>query len=414
MASIDFNSFDYLSDSVVITDGRLDPPGPRILHVNRAFTRMTGYDADEVIGKTPRILQGPKTLNDMLDRLQSRLSRGEDVVMETVNYRKDGGELGLEWSVKPVRDKSGHITNFLTIQRDVTERMLAQSTLFEHKDRLAATLDAIGQGILTTDRQGKVVHLNPTAASLTGWTPKQATGRPLAEVLNLRRCVDEQPLHDLARRSLDERRTVEPRDPCILIPLQGAPTLVRAGAAPIRSEPGRLDGTAVWVRKIDTKSQVAPSPPGEATAGVRSLVNRGEFLRRLQRVVESARELGSVHAVGLIELKLAADQRSLLLSIVDLMRQRTRQSDTLAELDGTFGSDAPAANRFRADPAPLPPREGHRGGAGPVDRDPLDRRWRPGTDSDRAQPPSDDRTGAVQRRSSRRRPVDPTGPPCLR
>ncbi len=171
MPGIDFNSFDYLSDSVVITDGCLEPPGPRILHVNRAFTRMTGYDADEVIGKTPRVLQGPKT-NGLLDQLRTQLSSGEDIVLETVNYRKDGGELGLEWSVKPVLDQSGQITNLLSVQRDVTERMRVQSALFEHKDRLEATLDAIGEGILLTDRQGKVTYLNPTAASLTGSLPE--------------------------------------------------------------------------------------------------------------------------------------------------------------------------------------------------------------------------------------------------
>ncbi len=346
MTGIDFNSFDYLSDSVVITDGRLDPPGPRILHVNRAFTRMTGYDADEVIGKTPGVLRGPKT-NGLFDQLRSRLSGGEDVVLETVNYRKDGGELGLEWSVKPVRDKSGQITNLLSIQRDVTERMRVQSTLFEHKDRLEATLDAIGQGILLTDRQGKVTHLNPTAASLTGWTAEQARGRPLAEVLPLAQCLDERPLPDLARRSLEQRRSIEPRDPCILVPRRGAPVLVKAGAAPIRSDPTRQDGVAVWLRRT-VSAEGWSQAPGDEPGNARELVGANELQRRLQRIVESAQELGSVHAVGLIELDRTApeqagpDSEQVLGRVVGEICQRIRQSDTLAELDATSHSPDPS------------------------------------------------------------------------
>ncbi len=346
MPGIDFNSFDYLSDSVVITDGRLDPPGPRILHVNRAFTRMTGYDAEEVIGKTPRILQGPKTVRDMLDRLQSRLSRGEDVVLETVNYRKDGGELGLEWSVKPVHDKSGQITNLLSIQRDVTERMRVQSALFEHKNRLEATLDAIGQGIVLTDRHGKVTHLNPAAASLTGWTADQAAGRPLAEILPLARCLDERPLGDLARSSLEQRRTVEPRDPCILTPRVGAPVLVQAGAAPIRPAPDQVDGAAVWLRRLEA-AEGWLQPNGDEAGNAKEMVNRSELLRRLQRIVESARELGSVHAAGLIELEATAtDAGDVLPRLIREIGQRIRRSDTLAELDESIERHPSGAPRF--------------------------------------------------------------------
>ncbi len=343
MPSIDFNSFDYLNDSVVITDGRLDPPGPRILHVNRAFTRMTGYDAEEVIGKTPRILQGPKTHRGMLDRWQSTLARGEDVVLETVNYRKDGGELGLEWSVKPVHDGAGRITNLLSIQRDVTERMQVQSVLFEHKGRLEATLDAIGHGILLTDGQGQITYLNPTAASLTGWPADQAVGRPLSDVLPLARSLDDQPLPDLAQQGLEQGRTVEPRDPCILAPRRGAPVLVKAGAAPIRSQPGRVDGVAVWLRRLESAEGWAMPEANREIRNGKELINSNELLRRLERIVESARDLGSIHAVGLIELErtaaglaapgLAADRDRALRRIVGEICQRIRQSDTLAELD---------------------------------------------------------------------------------
>ena len=59
------------NDAILITEARLDLPGPRIEYVNAAFTRMTGYGVEEIVGQTPRILQGPKTDRGLLDRLRA-------------------------------------------------------------------------------------------------------------------------------------------------------------------------------------------------------------------------------------------------------------------------------------------------------------------------------------------------------
>jgi PAS domain S-box-containing protein len=88
-------------ESIVITDAELDLPGPQIVFVNPAFTKMTGYAAEEVIGKTPRILQGPRTDQAVINRLRQDLRRGELFEGEAINYRKDGTEFTLEWQATP-------------------------------------------------------------------------------------------------------------------------------------------------------------------------------------------------------------------------------------------------------------------------------------------------------------------------
>lgn len=128
-------------EAVVITTAQLDLPGPQILFVNRAFTLMTGYSIDEVIGKTPRILQGAKTERSVLDRLRQQLSRGESFEGETFNYRKDGTEFILQWEIAPVRNEAGEITHFVSVQRDVTERRREQQNRMELK-RVTAERDA--------------------------------------------------------------------------------------------------------------------------------------------------------------------------------------------------------------------------------------------------------------------------------
>jgi PAS domain S-box-containing protein len=141
-------------ESIVITDAALDLPGPKIIFVNPAFTTMTGYTAEEAIGKTPRILQGPRTDKTVLSRLRKNLERGEAFAGEAINYRKDGNEFDLEWQIAPLRNGGGKITHFVAIQHDITgrkrlETQLVQSQKMETIGKLAGGFAHEFNSILT-------------------------------------------------------------------------------------------------------------------------------------------------------------------------------------------------------------------------------------------------------------------------
>lgn len=166
---------------VLITSPRLEAPGPEILFVNPAFSEMTGYSQEEVLQKTPRILQGPKSDRAMLQRLREALSRGEPFSGETVNYRKDGSEYYVEWDITPIRDGSGRISHFLSIQRNVTARKLAENQLREmfrqvekSRNDLGSILNELRIGTAMSDENGHVVFLNAAARQLFG-RPEAAT-----------------------------------------------------------------------------------------------------------------------------------------------------------------------------------------------------------------------------------------------
>jgi PAS domain S-box-containing protein len=160
-------------EAVLITSAMLDPPGPQILFVNPAFSEMTGYSQEEVLDKTPRILQGPKSDRVMLQRLREALGRGEPFSGETINYRKDGGEYYVEWDITPIRNSNGQIHHFLSIQRNVTERKSAENRLREllsqverSRNDLDSILNALLIGAVMSDENGRVVFMNTAARHL--------------------------------------------------------------------------------------------------------------------------------------------------------------------------------------------------------------------------------------------------------
>jgi PAS domain S-box-containing protein len=118
------------NDAVVITEAEpVELPGPKIVYVNQAFTRMMGYSRDEVIGKTPRILQGPKTDWAAIKDIRVALKKWEPSLAEIVNYHKDGSEVWIELSIFPVTDVTGHYTYWVALQRDITQRKQTEAVL---------------------------------------------------------------------------------------------------------------------------------------------------------------------------------------------------------------------------------------------------------------------------------------------
>ena len=108
----------------------MEKPGPRIVYVNDGFTRMTGYTKQEVLGKTPRILQGAKTDRAILERLKRRLIEGQAFFGHTINYRKDGSEFINQWDIHPLMNAQGEVTHWVSYQRDVTEKKESAKAIF--------------------------------------------------------------------------------------------------------------------------------------------------------------------------------------------------------------------------------------------------------------------------------------------
>lgn len=165
------------NDAVLITEAEpIDEPGPRIIYVNEAFTRTTGYTLKEVMGKTPRILQGPKTNRQALAKVRQALAKWQPVTVETINYRKDGSEFWVEFSIVAVANKQGLYTHWISVQRDISDRKIAEQALSQSNERFRRVVENALDIITIIDSTGQIHYASPSVEKVIGYSPDELVG----------------------------------------------------------------------------------------------------------------------------------------------------------------------------------------------------------------------------------------------
>ncbi len=124
------SSIARLNDIVIITEaGPFRSPGPRIVFVNEAFERRTGYSPEEVLGRTPRLLQGPDTQREELDRIRAAMEQWQASRVDLINYKKSGEAFWVDLEVAPVWNEARKLTHWVAVGRDITERKTAEEKI---------------------------------------------------------------------------------------------------------------------------------------------------------------------------------------------------------------------------------------------------------------------------------------------
>lgn len=171
------NAISHLNEGVLITSDHLDWPGPHIVFVNEAMCRISGYRADELLGATPRMLQGDLTDRETLARIKSTLAAAESCQCDLVNYRKDGTPYHAEIFITPLLNDVGRRTHFVSIHVDITARKQMEQTIAESEQRLKAILDTAVDAIINIDRTGKIIAANPAVERMFGYTVDELVGQ---------------------------------------------------------------------------------------------------------------------------------------------------------------------------------------------------------------------------------------------
>ncbi len=133
------------AEGIAIADARL-PDNP-LIYANAGFERLTGYSAEEVMGRNCRFLQGPETDAKTLEQLRTALRDPREVTVQLLNYRKNGTTFWNRLSITPVRDAGGTVTHFIAVQSDVTAERQAQEALQRANLQLEAANRSLRQDL---------------------------------------------------------------------------------------------------------------------------------------------------------------------------------------------------------------------------------------------------------------------------
>lgn len=160
-------------NAVIITDADLGKSGTKILYANPAFCKMTGYQANELRGLSPRILQGPLTCPNVINQLRHCLKNNQNFHGSAVNYKKDGSTYYVEWNISPVFDDTGEVSHFISIQQDVSHKIVSDNT----EQILMEALNTTPDSVMITDTNGIINYVNQGFVSQTGYSYSDILGQ---------------------------------------------------------------------------------------------------------------------------------------------------------------------------------------------------------------------------------------------
>jgi len=209
------------------------------------------------------------------------------------------GTVGEEIAVEAMRNgandyimKDNLTTLVPSIERELREareradRRRAEAALHQERERALITLHSIGDGVITTDAEGRVDYMNPVAENVTGWTYSEAEGYPLPEVLPLLDEATRHPIESPAEISLRTGRVVTLSDQCVLVNRNGQEFHVEDSAAPIFDRDNNIIGSVLVFHDVTRERRMARQMTWQATHdSLTGLANRNEFADRLANLL---------------------------------------------------------------------------------------------------------------------------------
>jgi diguanylate cyclase (GGDEF)-like protein/PAS domain S-box-containing protein len=320
------------ANAIVITDFK-----GTIAWANHAFTTMTGYSKEEVLGKNHRLLKSGEQTESYYAELWSTISAGKIWHGELVNRRKDGTTYTEEMTITPVTQDLGSATDtyFIAIKQDITERKKAEETT----QRLASIVEFSEDAIITKDMDGAITSWNRGAEKIYGYTSGEVVGHNLSFLLHPERqaeiqAIMERVLSGHPIECLETQRLAK----------TGSVLDVSLSVSPIKDASGHIAGASAIARDITQRKaaekQVQFLAYYDALTG---LPNRTLLQDRLSKALASARrQKGKVAllVLDLDEFKTINDSLGhsvgdpVLKEVAERLKKWSREQDTVARVGG--------------------------------------------------------------------------------
>ena len=331
--------FENVIDGVYIASREGD-----IIAANPALVDMLGYDSVEDLksaGKTSVLYVNPIDRERVFARLEA-----QDVVknFEYRLRRKDGSEIVVLENTRAIKEHGKVVAHEGTIT-DITERKRAETRIFEEKERAQVTLQSIGDGVITTDADGKVDYINPVAQDLTGWDMRNSRGVAVTDIMMIVNEHTRATVENPVIRCLKEGRVITLAENSILITKNGDEVPIQDSAAPIRDRIGNIVGSVMVFHDVSKETRLFRQLSYQASHdSLTGLINRREFenslIGALEKTRDNAEETHALLYVDLDQFKVVNDTfghtagDALLKQLSEKIQANIRSTDMLARLGG--------------------------------------------------------------------------------
>src|SRR5689334_4854411 len=316
------------------------------LYLSQRWKAMMGYEdigPDEIVDW--RGMVHPDDLSRVQDAMFKHVSGAVPLFESVHRMRHRNGD--YRWVISRAKgriDKQGRLQRLLGVELDITERKLYEEALFREKEAAQITLQAIGDGVITTDADSIIDYINPVAETLTGWRLEDAMGRGIDEVFRAFHEETCEPLENPLTGSIRRTRPMKSTRPVLMIRRDGNELYVESTAAPIRDGYGKVAGAVLVFHDVSESRELNRKLSYHASHDpLTGLVNRREFESRIERCLKSARAQEGAFALCHLDLdqfKMINDScghaagDALLGQIGALLKSKIRWRDTLSRLGG--------------------------------------------------------------------------------
>ncbi len=316
------------------------------LYVSDRWKAMMGYShlgPDDVVDW--RGMVHPDDLSRVQDAMFKHSSGALPIFESVHRMRHSSGE--YRWVISRAKgriDEQGRMQRLIGLELDITERKLYEEALFREKESAQIMLQAIGDGVITTDAESVIDYINPVAENLTGWRLEDAMGRNVDEVFRAFHEETCEPLENPLTSSIRRVRPMKAGRPVLMIRRDGNELYVESTAAPIRDGAGKVVGAVLVFHDVSESRELNRKLTYHASHdAVTGLVNRREFESRIERCLKSARAQEGSYALCHLDLdqfKMINDScghaagDTLLGQIGALLKSKIRWRDTLSRLGG--------------------------------------------------------------------------------
>ncbi len=322
----------------------------KCIYSNKAYQKLCGCSNEEIIGSPWNSAIHPQDQEEAVIHWNAALQKREPFRFETRLQSSTGEVIWTRRSVAFLDDNVpalGYvhtIDDISTYKANETAWLAAEEQLSEEKERAQVTLNSIGDAVLSTDMDGRVVYMNGVAEGLTGFSCEEAVGRCLGEVFRAVDAHNHQPVADPARRAIQSNSIVALQANSLLVARDGSQVAIEDSAAPIRNREGVIIGAVIVFHDArfsrDTTARMEHLARHDALTG---LYNRNAFYERFEQSQELARRHDTQMGVLFIDIdnfksindRLGHDSGDkLLLELARKLKLSVRTTDTVCRYGG--------------------------------------------------------------------------------